>query len=91
MPCQSVKNNLQIDELPPELQDLNRLERVLISRRILYKKIAIMPKGQSMKLKGAICNVPIDVDSITAVMPRPVNNNGIVIMKLKRNPRAISA
>ena len=43
-----------------------------------------MPKGQSPKLKGAICNVPIDVDNITTVLPRPVNNNGILVVKLKR-------
>ena len=58
IPEQSVKNNLGIDDSPPELQGICRLERVLISRRILFKKIAIMPKGQFPKLKGSICNVP---------------------------------
>jgi len=55
MPCQCIKNNLDIDEFPTELQDIRRLERVLISRRILFKKIAIMSKGQSPKLKGQKC------------------------------------
>lgn len=45
IPEQSVKNSLGIDDFPPELQGICRLERVLISRRIFFKKIAIMPKG----------------------------------------------
>ena len=32
--------------------------RVLVSRRILLKKISIITKGQSPKLKGSICNIP---------------------------------
>lgn len=84
MSCQSVKNSLCIDEFPPELRDIRRLERVLISRRILFKKIVIMSKGQSPKLKGSICNVPIDVEDIANTPPRQINNNGIVIVKIKR-------
>ena len=43
-----------------------------------------MPKGQSPKLKGALCNVPIDVVDICNTLPRPADSNGIVIVKLKR-------
>ena len=43
-----------------------------------------MPKGQSPKLKGALCNVPIDVADICNTLPRPADSNGIVIVKLKR-------
>ena len=56
--------------LPDELANLNRLEKAVISRRILFKKIAIMPKGQTPKLKGSICNVPIDTNDVTNVLPR---------------------
>ena len=28
---------------------------VLIARRLIFKKVTIMPKGQSPKVKGAIC------------------------------------
>ena len=64
LPCQCVKNKLGVDDLPAEFRALRRLEKILISRRILFKKIAIMPKGQFPKLKGSICNVPIDVEDI---------------------------
>ena len=43
-----------------------------------------MPKCQSPKLKGALCNVPLDVVDICNILPRPADSNGIVITKLKR-------
>lgn len=83
MPCQAVTNCLDIYDLPKEL-NLNRLEKVLISRRILFKKIAIMPKGQSPKLKGSICNVPIQSGQIVDTLPNGSDSCGIVMVKLKR-------
>ena len=41
-PCQAVCNKLEIADLPQVFQNLRRLEKVLISKRILFKKIAIM-------------------------------------------------
>ena len=43
-----------------------------------------MPKGQSPKLKDALCIVPIDVVDICNTLPRPADCNGIVIVKRKR-------
>ena len=34
VPCQSVKNNLEVHEMPSNLQDLNKIERTMISQRI---------------------------------------------------------
>ena len=67
------------------LADLNRLERVLISRRILFKKVSIMSKGRFPKLKGSICNIPIDLADINNVLPHGVDNNALVVVKLKCN------
>ena len=53
IPCQSVWNKLLLDDVPNELNCLNRLEKILISKRILFKKITIMPKGQQPKIKGS--------------------------------------
>ena len=74
---------LKVSELPKEFRDIRRLERVLIARRLPFKKISIMPKGQSPKLKGALCNVPIDVVDVCKPLSRPADSNGIVIVKLK--------
>ena len=58
VPCQAVANRLNVVELPKLFQDIRRLERLLVSRRILFKKVTVMPKGKSLKIKGSICNVP---------------------------------
>ena len=83
IPAQAVWNKLDISVLPDDLPNLNRLEKVIISRRILFKKITIMPKGQTPKLKGSICNVPIDTNDATNVLPRGADSNGIIMIKLK--------
>ena len=43
-----------------------------------------MPKGRFPKLKGSICNIPIDLADITNVLPHGGDSNGLVIVKLKR-------
>ena len=43
---QSVINKLEISASLEVLISLNRLERVLISKIILFKKVTIMPKGK---------------------------------------------
>jgi len=63
-PCQAVSNKLELTEVPSVIKDLNKLEKVLISKRILFKKISIMRKGQQPKIKGVICNIPIQADKV---------------------------
>ena len=84
MPCQAVCNKLELFYFPSGFENINRLERVLISKRILFKKIAIMPKGQFPKVKGAICNIPVDAKNVSKTLPRPADNNGLLLLKLKR-------
>ena len=60
IPAQAVWNKLEFFLLPDDLANMNRRERAIISRRILFKKITIMPKGQAPKLKRSICNVPVN-------------------------------
>ena len=38
VPCQAVKNNLYLDEIPPELALLEKLEQILIAQRIIFEK-----------------------------------------------------
>ena len=53
-PCQSLFNKLSIEPESKELSDLRRLEKVIISQRILFKMIAIMyGKGEFSKIKEA--------------------------------------
>ncbi|CAB3992912.1 Hypothetical predicted protein [Paramuricea clavata] len=43
-----------------------------------------MPKGQQRKIKGAICNVPVECSKTCDVLPRPPYRSGIILLKLKR-------
>ena len=70
--------------MPNEINDLRKLEKVIISKRILFKKIVIMLKGQAPKLKGAICNVQLEADDVCNILPRGADSNGIIMVKLKR-------
>ena len=83
-PCQAVCNKLEIYEFLDDLKNIRRLEKVLIAKQILFKKLHIMPKGQSPKIRGATCNVPIDTIDISNTLPRQADINGLVIVKLKR-------
>ena len=70
--------------LPELFQDIRRLERLLVSRRILFKKVTVMPKGKSLKIKGSICNIIVsEVDINCNMLPRSADNNGVIIVKLK--------
>ena len=69
VPAQAVCNNLQIIELPSRFRDLRKLEENIIAKRLLLKKVTIMPKVQCPKIKGATCNVPINSDDICKVLP----------------------
>ena len=84
IPCQAVSNKLELYDFPAELRYVNKLEKVLIAKRILFKKVAIMPKGQFPKLKGSICNIPIDTVSISQTLPNPSHSNGVTVVKLKK-------
>ena len=64
---------------------IRKLEKVLIAKRLLFKRITIMPHGQMEKISGTICNIPVDTTTnITNMLPRPADSNGLVIIKLKR-------
>ena len=85
IPCQVVANKLFVEDLPKQFQDINRLERLLASRGILLKKVTVMPKGKSLKMKDSICNIPVtEVDFNCNTLPRPAESNGLLIVKLKR-------
>ena len=52
-PCQAVRNKMALNPPPNELKDLKKLEKVLISKRNLFEKLAVMDeKGEFSKIKG---------------------------------------
>ena len=77
-------NKLHLYNFLVELRYIHRLEKVLIARRLQFKKVMIMVEGQSPEFKEAISNVPIDIVSTCNTLIHPADINGLVIVKLKR-------
>ena len=85
IPFQAVCNKLGIELLPEDFRTIKTLERTLVSKRIFFKKVVILPKGQAPKIKGTICNVPVkDAETYCSTLPRPAYSNGLLIVKLKK-------
>ena len=83
VPCQAVCNKLHVGELPPELSSLEKLEQIFTAQRIVFEKIIVVPKGQQRKIKGAICNVPVEYVQTCNILPCPPERSGIILLKLK--------
>lgn len=82
MACQAVINKLDIFEFPNKFVTIWRLEKALVSRTILFKRLTIKPKFKSPQVKGSICNVPVsEVESNCAALLRSADSNGILIAK----------
>ena len=44
-------------------------------------------KREFSKRKGNICNIPAETETVCNVLPRPINNNEHILIKLKRHLR----
>ena len=72
---------MEIDPISNELKDIKCLEKILISKRILLGKIAIMNgKGKFSETKETI-----ELAGICNVLPRPADSNGLIVVKLKQD------
>ena len=77
-------NNMYGDEITTELTSLEKLEQIQIAQRIVFEKIVVMHKGRQRKIKGAICNVPVECDQTCNQLPHPPDRSYIIILKLQR-------
>ena len=66
------------------MASVERLERVLVAKWILFKKVTIRSKGESPKVRGTVCNIPIEnaVDNYNVLL-RPTERYRVSIVKLK--------
>lgn len=61
LPFQTVASKMYAELWHNELQDLKRLEKILISRSILFKKnFCHAWESQITEVKGNICNIHLD-------------------------------
>lgn len=84
MPDIAVANKLQFTPIPPELCDLNVLERHIIAKYIPFAKILTLPKGQQRAIKGAVISVASEVETTVNCLPRPRTESQLLTVKLKR-------
>ena len=65
MSCRAIFNKMSLDPIPDKLKDFKKLQKILIYKRMIFLKIAIMHgKREFAKIKGSICNIPIEVANI---------------------------
>ena len=67
-----------------ELEELRKLESTLVAQRLVFQKIVVLPKGQQRKINGAICNVPVNCETVCKSLPRPSEQSGVILLKLKK-------
>ena len=95
MPYQCVMNGLQIDQISNDderaiLNNLNDLEKTLISKRIMFIKIFKTPKSRWNKTIDRCVNVPVPLSKILNILnkicplPREPDEAGLIEISLKR-------
>ena len=95
--CQSCDKNLKKNKIPPcaamngmtfpvkpNFFDLNKLECRLLAPRLAFQKLMQAPRGNQLKIKGNIVNVPADVNNTVNVLPWLPEESGTIKVQLKR-------
>ncbi|KAJ8040058.1 hypothetical protein HOLleu_14250 [Holothuria leucospilota] len=82
--CQAQVNNMKPSDQPPELSQLNCLERHLIAPVIPFMKISSLPKGAQKGLCGPVVCVVSNVTATAMQLPRLMDDDSLVKVKLKR-------
>uniref|UniRef100_A0A0L8IC15 DUF6570 domain-containing protein n=1 Tax=Octopus bimaculoides TaxID=37653 RepID=A0A0L8IC15_OCTBM len=85
VPIQSWINGLGLDVISPALSDPRPLELRLISQRIPFMKVVVLPKGGQKAIHGSAVNVPSKLQPVVSSLPRLPDTAQAVALKLKRN------
>ena len=83
LPFICTKKGIPSPEIPNDLNITTDEER-LLALRIPFMQIHLLPSGFQKQLKGNVINVPTDVTSTVDILPRYINDNGVVTVRLKR-------
>lgn len=78
-----LHNGLQFPNKPIELE-LSSLEERLVSPRLPFMQLSEMPRGGQLNMRGNVVNVPADINSTIKSLPRLVNDDETIMLKLKR-------
>lgn len=83
-PKLSVLNGMTWPLKPIEL-DLFPLEERLVSLRIPFMQIRELPRGGQYSARGNVVNVPVDIQPTINSLPRKLDENVTIPVKLKKN------
>ena len=50
-----------------------------------------MEKDEFTKVKGNICNIPVEIESVHNALPRTADNNELIVVQLKRHLKVYSS
>ena len=67
-----------------EFKNIRKLEKVLITKLLLFKKVTVLPSSQIPRIFPAICNVLVGTVKVTNLLTRFADSNELVYAKLKR-------
>lgn len=74
---------MNLEDIPPELSNLNSMEQHLIALHIPFMKVMALPHGGQKNIHGPVVCVPSDMRK-TVKLPLPENENLLLRVKLKR-------
>lgn len=55
--AECAANNMELYDVPVELENLNTLEKHLIALHIPFMKVAALPRGGQNKRPGGLCSI----------------------------------
>ncbi|XP_061191659.1 uncharacterized protein LOC133199853 [Saccostrea echinata] len=83
VPAEAAFNKMYLEDIPPELSNLNSLEQHLIALHIPFMKVMMLPKGGQENEHGPVVCVPSNLKK-TSSLPLNGNENLLLRVKLKR-------
>lgn len=83
IPAECAANNMELYDVPVELENLNTLEKHLIALHIPFMKVAALPRGGQNSINGPVVCVPSDTKKVEA-LPRTADEDMVIKVKLKR-------
>ena len=84
VPTIACINALRLCDQPPQLSELNMLERHLIAPAIPFMKMIPLIKGSQKGIHGQVVCVKADIDATANSLPRLPSDESLIRVKLKR-------
>lgn len=88
IPQLATSNGLKFPSLPPCITNLSDVEAIMVSPLIAFKQIRPLKPyslNPQLSLKGSVVHVPVEINEMVNVLPRPFSSLDITQIIFKRN------